>query len=149
LKDKMRKYPVNPLYPALERLPFSGFQSSPIADRKRQCNPVRYPKPCKRQTAPAAGHGWQLPQWTTGSPDIYQMPSVGCVPSPPAVLSRGKYKMIILRKCKNQSRVEGRLPMRNLMTCLQARRLVPLFGEKRGPKGPRPSFRITDRPVKA
>ncbi|PXF54671.1 MAG: hypothetical protein C4B57_06230 [Deltaproteobacteria bacterium] len=29
-------------------------------------------KPCKRQTAPAAGHGWQLPQWTTGSPDIYQ-----------------------------------------------------------------------------
>ncbi|RKX58886.1 MAG: hypothetical protein DRP28_04135 [Thermodesulfobacteriota bacterium] len=77
-----------------------------------------------------------------------KMPSVGCVPSP-AVLSRGKYKMIILRKCKNQSRIEGRLPMRNLMTCLQARRLVPLFGEKRGPKGPRPSFRITDRPVKA
>ena len=28
-------------------------------------------KPCKRQTAPAAGHGWQLPQWTTGSPNIY------------------------------------------------------------------------------
>gem|GEM_PF-4124992 len=28
------KYPVNPLYPALERLPFSGFQSSHIADRR-------------------------------------------------------------------------------------------------------------------
>ncbi|PXF50468.1 MAG: hypothetical protein C4B57_12125, partial [Deltaproteobacteria bacterium] len=28
------KYPVNPLYPALERLPFSGFQSSLIADRR-------------------------------------------------------------------------------------------------------------------
>ena len=28
-------------------------------------------KPCKRQTASAAGHGWQLPQRTTGSPDIY------------------------------------------------------------------------------
>jgi len=29
-----RKYPVNPSYPALERLPFSGFQSSLIADRR-------------------------------------------------------------------------------------------------------------------
>jgi len=29
-----RKYPVNPLYPALKRLPFSGFQSSLIADRR-------------------------------------------------------------------------------------------------------------------
>jgi len=28
------KYPVNPLYPALKRLPFSGFQSSLIADRR-------------------------------------------------------------------------------------------------------------------
>ncbi|PXF54385.1 MAG: hypothetical protein C4B57_06900 [Deltaproteobacteria bacterium] len=28
------KYPVNPLYPALERSPFSGFQSSLIADRR-------------------------------------------------------------------------------------------------------------------
>ncbi|MBW1926069.1 MAG: hypothetical protein JRI35_02545 [Deltaproteobacteria bacterium] len=28
------KYSVNPLYPALERLPFSGFQSSLIADRR-------------------------------------------------------------------------------------------------------------------
>jgi len=37
---------MNPLYPALERLPFPGFQSSLIADRKRQ-------------TAPAAGRGRQ------------------------------------------------------------------------------------------
>ena len=29
-----RKYPVNPLYPALKRLPFPGFQSSLIADRR-------------------------------------------------------------------------------------------------------------------
>ena len=29
-----RKYSVNPLYPALKRLPFSGFQSSLIADRR-------------------------------------------------------------------------------------------------------------------
>ena len=29
-----RKYPVNPLYPALKRLPFSGLQSSLIADRR-------------------------------------------------------------------------------------------------------------------
>ena len=29
-----RKYPVNPLYPALKRLPFSGFQSSLIAGRR-------------------------------------------------------------------------------------------------------------------
>ena len=28
------KYPVNPLYPALKRLPFFGFQSSLIADRR-------------------------------------------------------------------------------------------------------------------
>ncbi|PXF53743.1 MAG: hypothetical protein C4B57_09130 [Deltaproteobacteria bacterium] len=28
------KYLVNPLYPALKRLPFSGFQSSLIADRR-------------------------------------------------------------------------------------------------------------------
>ena len=28
------KYSVNPLHPALERLPFSGFQSSLIADRR-------------------------------------------------------------------------------------------------------------------
>ena len=41
------KYPVNPLYPALERLPFSGFQSSLIADRKRQCNPARDRNPAK------------------------------------------------------------------------------------------------------
>jgi len=31
---KSGKYPVNPLYPALERLPFSGFQSSLIANRR-------------------------------------------------------------------------------------------------------------------
>jgi len=41
------KYPVNPLYPALKRLPFSGFQSSLIADRKRQCNPARDRNPAK------------------------------------------------------------------------------------------------------
>ena len=29
-----RKYSVNPLYPALKRLPFPGFQSSLIADRR-------------------------------------------------------------------------------------------------------------------
>jgi len=40
------KYPVNPLS-ALERLPFSGFQSSLIADRKRQCNPARDRNPAK------------------------------------------------------------------------------------------------------
>jgi len=28
------KYSMNPLYPALKRLPFSGFQSSLIADRR-------------------------------------------------------------------------------------------------------------------
>ncbi|MBW1925728.1 MAG: hypothetical protein JRI35_00810 [Deltaproteobacteria bacterium] len=39
---------MNPLYPTLERLPFSGFQSSLIADRKRRCNPARYPKPRKK-----------------------------------------------------------------------------------------------------
>ncbi|MBW1925953.1 MAG: hypothetical protein JRI35_01940 [Deltaproteobacteria bacterium] len=39
---------MNPLYPALKRLPFSGFQSLLIADRKRQCNPVRCPKPRKK-----------------------------------------------------------------------------------------------------
>ena len=42
------KYSVNPSYPALERLPFSGFQSSLIADRKGQCNPTRYPKSRKK-----------------------------------------------------------------------------------------------------
>ncbi|MBW1926338.1 MAG: hypothetical protein JRI35_03935 [Deltaproteobacteria bacterium] len=49
---------MNPLYPALERLPFSGFQSSLIADRRGSQSGPRS-KPCKRQTAPAAGHGWQ------------------------------------------------------------------------------------------
>jgi len=39
------KYSVNPLYPALKRLPFSGFQSSLIADR--QCNPARDRNPAK------------------------------------------------------------------------------------------------------
>ena len=38
---------MNPLYPALERLPFSGFQSSLIADRKRQCNLARDRNPAK------------------------------------------------------------------------------------------------------
>ncbi|MBW1927384.1 MAG: hypothetical protein JRI35_09410 [Deltaproteobacteria bacterium] len=74
---------MNPLYPALKRLPFSGFQSSLIADRRgsairpavetlqkanRSCGRTGEAvqsgprlKPCKRQTAPAAGHGWQLP----------------------------------------------------------------------------------------
>ena len=33
-RKKRGKYPVNPLYPALKRLPFSGFQSSLIADRR-------------------------------------------------------------------------------------------------------------------
>jgi len=65
---------MNPLYPALERLPFSGFQSSLIADRRGSAILQSGPrsKPCKRQTAPAAGHGWQLPQRTTGSPNIYE-----------------------------------------------------------------------------
>ncbi|PXF52740.1 MAG: hypothetical protein C4B57_10705 [Deltaproteobacteria bacterium] len=38
---------MNPLYPALKRLAFSGFQSSLIADRKRQCNPARDRNPAK------------------------------------------------------------------------------------------------------
>ncbi|PXF56132.1 MAG: hypothetical protein C4B57_01430 [Deltaproteobacteria bacterium] len=38
---------MNPLYPALERLPFSGFQSSLIADRKGQCNLARDRNPAK------------------------------------------------------------------------------------------------------
>jgi len=63
LKDKMRKYPVNPLYPALKRLPFSGFQSSLIADRRGSAI---------RPAVETLQNGWQLPQWTTGSPDIYQ-----------------------------------------------------------------------------
>ncbi|MBW1926672.1 MAG: hypothetical protein JRI35_05670 [Deltaproteobacteria bacterium] len=38
---------MNPLYPALKRLPFFGFQSSLIADRKRQCNLARDRNPAK------------------------------------------------------------------------------------------------------
>jgi len=63
---------MNPLYPALERLPFSGFQSSLIADRRGSAIRPAIETLRKRQTAPAAGHGRQLPQWTTGSPDIYK-----------------------------------------------------------------------------
>ncbi|MBW1927431.1 MAG: hypothetical protein JRI35_09665 [Deltaproteobacteria bacterium] len=38
---------MNPLYPALKRLPFSGFQSSLIAEPERQCNPARDRNPAK------------------------------------------------------------------------------------------------------
>ncbi|PXF50654.1 MAG: hypothetical protein C4B57_11835, partial [Deltaproteobacteria bacterium] len=47
LQNPFCKYSVNPLYPALERLPFSGFQSSLIADRKGQCNLARDRNPAK------------------------------------------------------------------------------------------------------
>ncbi|MBW1947784.1 MAG: hypothetical protein JRI33_07600, partial [Deltaproteobacteria bacterium] len=50
---------MNPLYPALKRLPFSGFQSSLIADRRGSAIRPATRNPEKRQTAPAAGHGWQ------------------------------------------------------------------------------------------
>ena len=65
-------YVGEPVISCLEAVTF--FRVSKLTHRgpERQCNPARYPKPCKRQTAPAAGHGWQLPQWTTGSPDIYK-----------------------------------------------------------------------------
>jgi len=46
-KPKYSVKPLYPLYPALERLPFSGFQSSLIADRKRQCNLARDRNPAK------------------------------------------------------------------------------------------------------
>ncbi|MBW1926890.1 MAG: hypothetical protein JRI35_06835 [Deltaproteobacteria bacterium] len=72
---------MNPLYPALKRLPFSGFQSSLIADRRGSAIRPATQNPEKRQTAPAAGHGWQpfkeispaseRLRGTTGSPDIY------------------------------------------------------------------------------
>jgi|GEM_PF-2506483 len=45
---------MNPLYPALERLPFSGFQSSLIADRRGSAIWPATQNPVKRQTAPAA-----------------------------------------------------------------------------------------------
>jgi len=54
----INKYSVNPLS-ALKRLPFSGFQSSLIADRGEAVQSGPRSKPCKRQTAPAAGRGWQ------------------------------------------------------------------------------------------
>jgi len=47
------------LYPALERLPFSGFQSSLIADRRASAIRPATQNTEKMQTAPAAGHGWQ------------------------------------------------------------------------------------------
>ncbi|MBW1926114.1 MAG: hypothetical protein JRI35_02770 [Deltaproteobacteria bacterium] len=50
---------MNPLYPALERLPFSGFQSSPIADRRGSAIRPATHNPEKRQTASAAGRGRQ------------------------------------------------------------------------------------------
>ncbi|MBW1925610.1 MAG: hypothetical protein JRI35_00215 [Deltaproteobacteria bacterium] len=61
----------------MKRLPFSGFQSSLIADRRGSAILARYPKPCKRQTAPAARHGWQPIQRPTGSPNIYIEGNVG------------------------------------------------------------------------
>ncbi|MBW1925868.1 MAG: hypothetical protein JRI35_01515 [Deltaproteobacteria bacterium] len=48
---------MDPLYPALERLPFSGFQSSLIADRRGSAIWPATQNPVKRQTASAAtGH---------------------------------------------------------------------------------------------
>jgi len=44
---------MNPLYPALERLPFSGFQSSLIADRRGSA--IR-PEPLLRQGADGNFH---------------------------------------------------------------------------------------------
>jgi len=46
---------MNPLYPALKRLPFSGFQGSLIARPKEAVQSGPRSKPCKRQTAPRQG----------------------------------------------------------------------------------------------
>ena len=62
---------AEPVISCLEAVTFFRVSKLTHCRPERQCNPARCPKPCKRQTAPAAGHGWQLPQWTTGSPNIY------------------------------------------------------------------------------
>ncbi|MBW1927405.1 MAG: hypothetical protein JRI35_09525 [Deltaproteobacteria bacterium] len=62
---------MNPLYPALKRLPFSGFQSSLIADRRGSAIRPAIRNPAKGKPLLRQGHGWQLPQRTTGSPNIY------------------------------------------------------------------------------
>jgi len=49
---------VNPLYPALKRLPFSGFQSSLIADRRGSAIRPAI-ETLQKATAPAAGRGRQ------------------------------------------------------------------------------------------
>ena len=66
----LSKYSVNPLYPALERLPFSGFQSLLIADRRGS---VIRPaiETLQKANRFKAGRGWQLSQRTTGLPNIY------------------------------------------------------------------------------
>jgi len=47
---------MNPLYPALKRLPFPGFKAYSLQTGKALQSGPRS-KPCKRQTASAAGHG--------------------------------------------------------------------------------------------
>jgi len=52
---------MSPLYPALKRLPFSGFQSLLIADRKGSAIRPAAQNPVKRQTASTAtGHTGEL-----------------------------------------------------------------------------------------
>jgi len=53
------KYSVNPLYPALERLPFSGFQSSLIADRRGSAIWSAIETLQKANRSCGRGHGWQ------------------------------------------------------------------------------------------
>jgi len=45
------------------------FRVSKLAHRRpeRQCNPARYPKPCKRQTTPVTGRGYFFERFD-GSP---------------------------------------------------------------------------------
>ncbi|RKX59358.1 MAG: hypothetical protein DRP28_03250, partial [Thermodesulfobacteriota bacterium] len=53
------KYSVNPLYPALKRLPFSGFQSSLIADRRASAIWPAIETLQKANRSCGRGHGWQ------------------------------------------------------------------------------------------
>ncbi|MBW1925930.1 MAG: hypothetical protein JRI35_01825 [Deltaproteobacteria bacterium] len=62
---------MNPLYPALKRLPFSGFQSSLIADRRG--NAIRPAVETLQKANRSCGRArMSISKWTTGSPNIYQ-----------------------------------------------------------------------------
>ena len=62
--DRLRKLMVNILmnllYPALKRLPFRVSKLTHCRPKEAVQSGLRL-KPCKRQTASAARHGWQLP----------------------------------------------------------------------------------------